>query len=57
MDIAIGSVNTSPETCYTKTQLPELRLDRGILQRKRCSATQIEGQFPPDATTQQLNQI
>jgi hypothetical protein len=41
-----GSVQTSPIACNTETQLLELRLDRGILQRKQCSATQIEGQFP-----------
>jgi hypothetical protein len=43
---AAGSVQTSPIACNIETQLLELRLDRGILQRKQCSATQIEGQFP-----------
>jgi hypothetical protein len=41
-----GSVETSPNACYTGTWLLELRLDQGILQRKHCSTTQIKGQFP-----------
>jgi hypothetical protein len=42
----IGLAKASPFVCSLIPQLPELRLNRGILHGNNCLATQIKGQFP-----------